>query len=144
MNRITLAIITIAAIAVPLTLPSVAHAAASCSVTSPGTPVVSGTNNNVVTVGGQGKCNVKWDAIASLQYESGGSWFNASSGDVPFPPQPVGPYGGGVQHATNWSWSNGDQVPYCSFNLRALVQYVEDSNGTVIYSRYTSQRAKSC
>lgn len=115
--------------------------AATCSVTNPGTPYLGGG----IHLDGQGKCNVKWDAaVVELQYESGGTFHDATSGGSPVPIQLVGPYGAGVQHANDFDWGNIDQAAYCAFNWRALVWYVQDSNSTAITSRFSGTLRKTC
>jgi hypothetical protein len=122
--------------------PSSAAAAGTCGITQANAPYRS---NGKIHELWDYKCNVQWQIDTVLQYESGGSWSNATctsqTGGVCsiWHPNQSQFYGGGVEHSVTDTYQQ-DQIA-CNFNFR-VEQSVYDVNGTRINHRYSPELPK--
>lgn len=152
-----LPILLLAIVAALFVAPASAFATKSCSPSGKGgekAPGI-GNDNSVNETGAQGyNCNVAWDAEIEPQYESGGTWHNATEIPPGFHPNaPFWPAGS----AYNWSLTfnaehdsdraffatASNDTPTCAFNWRLQVNFF-DSTNFVFQSDVSPQAAKTC
>lgn len=156
-----LPIIILAVVAAMFVAPASALATKSCSASGQGgenAPDVAGPpDNSVNEVGAQGyKCTVAWDADIQPQYESGGTWHNATEIPVGFHPNTPDQFWP-ANTAYNWSGTfnaEGDSdraffptasndTPPCAFNWRLQVNFFDATHFTFA-ADVSPQTNKTC